>query len=93
MTDETKTQAKTAAGERPKRKPGRKPEPAGERAVRLPEELLGRAAGLIPKLEVTPWGDAVRWTETAVIRLAVSRGLARLEDELAELAKSQKAKP
>lgn len=60
-----------------------------ERAVRLPHELLERAAALIPKLQATPWGDALRWNETAVTRLALSRGLAVLEEELAEVEQTQ----
>lgn len=60
-----------------------------ERAVRLPNELLERAAALIPKLQATPWGDALRWNETAVTRLALSRGLAVLEEELAEVETAQ----
>jgi len=53
--------------------------------VRLPNELLERAQALIRKLQATPWGDALRWNETAVTRLALSRGLAVLEEELAEV--------
>ena len=49
----------------------------------VPQELLARASRLLPKLQETPWGDAVRWNDTALVRLALSRGLDVLEDELA----------
>jgi hypothetical protein len=54
-----------------------------EKAVRVPRELLERARRLLPKLQATAWGDALRWNETALVRLALSRGLAALEEELA----------
>jgi len=50
--------------------------------VRLPEELLGKAEALIPMLQATPWGAALRWSETAVLRLALARGLAQLAEDL-----------
>lgn len=53
-----------------------------EKAVRIPKELLARAQRLLPKLQATAWGDALRWNDTALVRLALSRGLAVLEDEL-----------
>jgi len=34
-------------------------------------------------LQATAWGDAVKWNETALVRLALSRGLDVLEEELA----------
>ncbi len=55
-----------------------------EKAVRIPRELLERAQRLLPKLQATAWGDALRWNDTALVRLALSRGLAVLEDELAD---------
>lgn len=55
-----------------------------EKAVRIPKELLERAQRLLPKLQATAWGDALRWNDTALVRLALSRGLAVLEDELAD---------
>ena len=57
---------------------------APDKAVRVPVDLLERAVRLVPKLQATPWGDALRWNETALVRLALSRGLAVLEDELAD---------
>ena len=77
-------------------KPAKKrPPPEGEKAVRVPVELLDRALKLLPKLQATPWGDAVRWNETALVRLALARGLAVLEGELAtdEARKRPAAKP
>ncbi len=47
-----------------------------EKAVRIPRELLERAQRLLPKLQATAWGDALRWNDTALVRLALSRGLA-----------------
>lgn len=64
--------------------PKKRAAPVGEKAVRVPVELLERAVRLVPKLQATPWGDALRWNETALVRLALSRGLAVLEDELAD---------
>ena len=63
----------------------KRPAPMGEKAVRIPVELLERAARLLPKLQATAWGDALRWNDTALVRLALSRGLAALEEELSAL--------
>ena len=63
--------------------PTKRPAPVGEKAVRIPAELLERAARLVPKLQATAWGDALRWNDTALVRLALSRGLTALEEELA----------
>ena len=64
-----------------------------ERAVRLPMTMIDRADAIIPRLGQTAWGDALRWNTTAVVRLALSRGLAQLEAELAELpAPAEKGK-
>ena len=82
--------------------PTKRPAPVGEKAVRIPVELLERAAKLLPKLQATAWGDALRWNDTALVRLALSRGLAALEEELSALerkladaapAPKRKAKP
>jgi hypothetical protein len=56
-----------------------------DRAIRLPVAMLDRGTALIPRLAKTQWGDAVKWTTTAVARVALSRGLVALEAELAEL--------
>lgn len=82
--------------------PAKRPAPSDEKAVRIPVELLERAAKLLPKLQATAWGDALRWNDTALVRLALSRGLAALEEELSALehkladaapAPKRKAKP
>ena len=74
--------------------PTKRPAPVGEKAVRIPVELLERAARLVPKLQATAWGDALRWNDTALVRLALSRGLTALEEELAgDPAPKRKAKP
>jgi len=54
-----------------------------EKAVRVPMTLIERATALVPLLQATAWGDAVKWNETALVRLALSRGLDVLEEELA----------
>jgi len=55
---------------------------AEEKAVRVPVALIDRAAKLVPRLQATAWGDALRWNETALVRLALSRGIEVLELEL-----------
>lgn len=53
-----------------------------DRIVRVPTALLDRAMKCIPALQAQPLGAGVRWTEAAVIRLAVTRGMEILEREL-----------
>lgn len=62
------------------------PRSRNERLVRVPIPLLERANALIPSLTAsTPphLVDALRWTETAVVRRALALGMAALEAELA----------
>ncbi len=65
---------------------------ADEKAVRIPTDLLERAQRLLPKLQATAWGDALRWNDTALVRLALSRGLAVLEAELSGAEPGKAAK-
>lgn len=65
--------------------------PVVEKAVRIPTDLLERAVRLLPAVQATAWGDALRWNETALVRLALSRGLAALEEELASESPKQTA--
>ena len=52
--------------------------------LRLPQTLLDRADELVPVVETSELGIALgRVTRSAVIRLAIARGLADLERELA----------
>lgn len=62
-----------------------------ERMVRLPESLLERADAMIRMLEDTPWGSAIRWNETAVVRLALARGLDLLEADFHPGIRGRKA--
>ena len=55
-------------------------EPSGK-MVRIPTAFVERAQGLAPALEASPLGGAIRWTDAALIRLAVKRGLDVLESE------------
>ena len=57
---------------------GRK-EPMVQKAVRLPQALTSRATALAERLKASPFGEAVRWNETSILRLAVSEGLKVLE--------------
>ncbi len=63
--------------------------PADEKMVRLPTPLVNRADALVPLLDkrrdLMAWG---RLSTTAVLRIALERGLADLERELANLAPS-----
>lgn len=63
-----------------------------DQAVRLPAAMIERADALIPRVQATPWGDAMKWTTTAVVRLALSRGLAALEAELADVTPTKRAR-
>jgi hypothetical protein len=58
--------------------------PADEKMVRLPTPLVNRADALVPLLDkrrdLMAWG---RLSTTAVLRIALERGLADLERELA----------
>jgi len=63
-----------------------------DQAVRLPAAMIERADALIPRVQATPWGDAMKWTTAAVVRLALSRGLAALEEELAEVTPTKRAR-
>ena len=57
-------------------------EEKAEKAIRVPMTLLDRANALVPHLQATAWGDAVKWSEASLVRLALSRGLDALEKEL-----------
>lgn len=48
---------------------------------RLPKELAERADRLVPALKETELGMAMRVTRSAVLRLAMAKGLAALEQE------------
>lgn len=57
-------------------------------SLRLPHVLRDAADALVPRLQVSreyAWGS---WSRSAVLRLAVSRGLAAIERELAGRALS-----
>lgn len=54
-------------------------EPMVQKAVRLPQALTARASALAERLRASPFGEAVRWNETSILRLAVSEGLKVLE--------------
>jgi hypothetical protein len=73
----TKYEAPRGRGKAPVRVPGR--------AVRVPNDLLERAARLVPRLEAGPFGSGPKWTDAAVVRLVIARGLAALEAELEEV--------
>lgn len=57
-------------------------EPPSGKMVRIPTAFVERAQNLAPALEASPLGGAIRWTDAALIRLAVSRGLDELERAL-----------
>ena len=60
-----------------------KQKPQNGRLVRIPDAILERGNALIPALTRAPLAMGLRWNETAVARLAMSRGLDVLEAELA----------
>lgn len=62
------------------------------RAVRVESELLARAEGLVPRFAASDWGKMVRASATSVVKLALIRGLAALEQELPELPPESDAK-
>ena len=53
-----------------------------DKLIRIPADVVERANALVPALSTTNIGSAVRWTETALIRLLVIKGLESLEREL-----------
>jgi predicted DNA-binding protein len=58
----------------------------GETTIRLPDELLERAARLVPVVKERRELIAyARTSKAAVVRLALARGLAELERELLPL--------
>ncbi len=55
-------------------------------SLRLPAVLRDAADALVPQLQASreyAWGS---WSRSSVLRLAVSKGLAAIEAELAELS-------
>ena len=52
-----------------------------DKAVRIPASMLSRVDALVPLVAASSWGEAVKWNTTALVRLAMSRGLASLESE------------
>jgi len=52
--------------------------------VRLPADLLARVDELVPALQQVEDFSVMRLTRSAVIRLAILRGLASLEEDYAE---------
>ena len=49
-----------------------------EKAVRVPAEMLERAAALVGPVKAATLG-AARWNQTAIVRLALDWGLAWIE--------------
>lgn len=62
-----------------------------DKAVRIPATMLSRADALVPLLAASSWGEAVKWNTTALVRLAMSRGLASLESEFGSVVRPVEA--
>jgi len=59
--------------------------------LRLPSDLLDRARRLVPLISDDPTASAFgRVTRAAVLRLAIIRGLAVLEDEFVERKRQER---
>lgn len=62
-----------------------KPPESGDVNVRLPRSLVDQAAKLSERLpKVIPQFDGVKLSTAAVLRMAITRGLQALEEEMRE---------